>query len=218
MLRAIAPRAVDVFGPNEELEVQARAMEQADKDAKKKRRGRKRAAVVDEGLDVEDQGDENQGDRGNVTEGQPRKRARVKKVKEKGKENGNTIEQPVAKAAKPKGRGSKSGAQNRRIQGTSDDEIAQLGDKAVKGSQITPATGAWSDADRLTVINYICSEKVWTDFKINQAKECLFVSIFIPIVRERTDTYLFKDSTESSWWQTRQRAGTQLLEPRMETV
>ncbi|KZP09677.1 hypothetical protein FIBSPDRAFT_963726 [Athelia psychrophila] len=120
-----------------------------------------------------DRENESQGDRGKEIEEQPKKKARAKKATDGGNEN----EQPATKVVKAKkGKGSKSGAQNRRVQGTSDDEIAQLGDKAVKGSQITPATGAWSDADRLIVIKHICSEKVWMDFKINQAKECLFIS------------------------------------------
>ncbi|KZP26713.1 hypothetical protein FIBSPDRAFT_887198 [Athelia psychrophila] len=117
-----------MFGLNEELKEHVKAMEQAEKDVKKKQRGRKRAAAVDDELNPKDRENESRGDWGKESEEQPKKKARAKKVKDG------------------------SGPQNCRVQGTSNYKITQLGDKAMKGSQITPATGSWSDADRLIVI------------------------------------------------------------------
>ncbi|KZP34565.1 hypothetical protein FIBSPDRAFT_881082 [Athelia psychrophila] len=96
---------------------------------------------------------------------------------------------PQAKAAKKKvtagddkskkkklGPGARSGALNRRAAGGSDGEIEELDAKEVEGAAVTPHSKAWTEAEKLQVITYVTSEKVWKDWKVNKAKELLNIS------------------------------------------
>lgn len=80
------------------------------------------------------------------------------------------------KNKKKKGAGSKSGEANQRTPGVSDDKIKVLGEKDSKAAAVTPAAGAWTNAEQLEMVKYITGEKVWPNFKVNQASVYLFMS------------------------------------------
>jgi hypothetical protein len=72
------------------------------------------------------------------------------------------------KSERKTGAGSKSGVANRRMKGGSDDEIKEL--KSTH-KQVADVKGQWSDNDKLTVVKYITSDKVWTNFRATKAKD-----------------------------------------------
>jgi len=83
-----------------------------------------------------------------------------------------------------KGLGSKSGVLNRREAGGSDDEVELLEPEDIKEAGIVRNRSVWTDADKLIVVRYITSEKVWKDFKVKQAKEFIDVSLSTNIIKD----------------------------------
>ncbi|KAF8152558.1 hypothetical protein B0H34DRAFT_861765 [Crassisporium funariophilum] len=82
---------------------------------------------------------------------------------------------------KPKGQGSKSGSQNRRGGGGSDNEITKLGLKDRQAAELkmpgksnekkeveAKASVGLSDEDKLTVVRWITQEERWKDWKLKQ--------------------------------------------------
>lgn len=100
-------------------------------------------------------------------------------AKPKGRDATAKTAKEKVKTAKKTGRGSRSGALNRRDVGASEDEIEGLSKKNVKEAAVKFKNEGWTDEKKLLVLNYITSEKVWTDWKINQAKEFLNVSSLV---------------------------------------
>lgn len=105
-------------------------------------------------------------------------RVEVEVVKPKGRSTAKSKKDTVGdeKKAKRTGRGSRSGALNRREVGASDDEIEELSKKNVKEAAVKFKNEGWTDDKKLRVLKYITSDKVWQDWKVNQAKEFLNVS------------------------------------------
>jgi hypothetical protein len=66
------------------------------------------------------------------------------------------------------GAGSKSSVANHWMKGSSDDKIEEL--KSTQ-KQAADVKGQWSDNDKLTVVKYITSDRVWTNFQATKAKD-----------------------------------------------
>jgi hypothetical protein len=89
----------------------------------------------------------------------------------KGSGKGNLPEK--REKGKKKGAGSKSGMLNRRLKGGSDDEVKELkpGQKQA-AERIKPQ---WNDEDKVKVVKYITSEKIWANFHSSKAKDFVHV-------------------------------------------
>jgi len=61
--------------------------------------------------------------------------------------------------------------------GASDDEIAELDAKTIEDASVVPTKSSWTDEEKLAVVKHITSETVWKDFKVNQAREYIKVSM-----------------------------------------
>lgn len=96
-----------------------------------------------------------------------------------GEKAGKEVKRGAAKKTKKSGTRSRSGALNRQNAGASDEEIEELSQKNADAASIKFKNEKWTDAKKLMVLNYITSEGVWKDWKVNQAKEFLNVSSLV---------------------------------------
>lgn len=102
-----------------------------------------------------------------------------------------------AKSASRGGRGAKSGSGNRREHGESDDEIGKLDSNKRASAAVVapPATKtkapALNDAQKLYIVNFICSEGRYQDVKLKLATYCNKIS---QVISGATDTQI------SNYW------------------
>ena len=98
---------------------------------------------------------------------------------------------------KMRGKGNKSDV-NQHERGGSDEEISQLDVKHIQNANIDPdkKTGCnWPYKDKLALVKYVISEKVWKDLKIKQSDVFQHVSIFT--VKQQLTLTLFNRSHRS---------------------
>lgn len=129
-----------------------------------------------------------------TAEREARKKEREADKRKKDKEKKDKTPATKAKPQGKKGKGSKSGV-NRHDKGGSDEEVSLLDPKDAKSADIEATKGAWPYEDKLALVTYIVSDKVWKDLKIKQSEVFTHVSFSTAEPSIRAYRAMFTDLT-----------------------